>query len=579
MPNLDLNQLPTAILVNIFATLCRDILHKYALISNYWEVMDIATVCRLWNYYIPSFTYRSIFVQRKISNHYSEQHRKEVEKVVWFSNIGSITYQQKRRYATDLCVVMNDDYTGPLLLPDALTSFGLIYPTFCHLEKLHFFGRGILRSGTDERTPDIIGDAVAFCNFLYFHFRGLTSIKLSPIIILPADHTTEEHNVPAVPTSPVFTLSPCYPLLFQFYFEHLPYFYCVKPVSLFIHQPATLYITTLVLDLRCINRPENLFFSDFNALETIRFLNIHEQVPLFGLLPYSAERPVLPNLKILQLEFKEIHGAQQRTLVQPASLLHSCPKLSELLISRSTRIYQDLYSSFRDAPLRTLSINEDQRTLLHIDTGIIRSIDCLHLETIKPDEGNWWDDPIHYVSRFYSTESAVRRAHLGITVPFPTHICWYNLVSLSLTTDVATVTLIVRLLKQLIILKYLRIMCITMNPHDSDVYFWGSNDREADICAATEPTVVDSARLDGPPDTGSIEAITHSLQVFAIDTPSHFDDESVLKLTLFLPSLQTLFVAAEYLDKVGRTMSIINPGVSVSNIRQADRYFNIDFCE
>ncbi|ORX64127.1 hypothetical protein DL89DRAFT_49244 [Linderina pennispora] len=54
--------------------------HKYALISNYWEVMDIATVCRLWNYYIPSFTYRSIFVQRKISKHYSEQHRKEVEK-------------------------------------------------------------------------------------------------------------------------------------------------------------------------------------------------------------------------------------------------------------------------------------------------------------------------------------------------------------------------------------------------------------------------------------------------------------------------------------------------------------------
>ncbi|ORX66345.1 hypothetical protein DL89DRAFT_270266 [Linderina pennispora] len=575
MTRYSLNDMPVTVLHSVLAFLCQDIFHEHALLDDYYKAMDIATVCRLWGALMPSFVYHYIFVERKIVSSYSWLCDRVIEKVVWFSNVSSIQYQHKSHLATGLRVVMNDDYIGPLQLPRALNTFRLTSPLWTGFRALQFFGRGILRSGTDIRTPDMMADAAGFCDFMQFNYRSLESIILHPTILSLRSDVSDTFGALATPQSFNYTISPRYSLLLRLYVQSLSSLQCYFPVSVTLHEPITVNLATLELDLDSFRRLEHITIPDTATLETINLINIPGDIPLIGFQSQHTVLPAFPNLRVLQLGFKKMLDPPEQNPMQLGRFIRTYPKLSKLAIKQSTGVYQDLYSSFRDAPLRLLQINENHRTLAHISTEIIRNIDCLHLETIRPGEGHWWDDPADFVTRFYLAESTVRRAALGLAVPFPTNINWHDLVCLSLSTDMATVTRIVHLLEQLPVLKYLRITCMTMDPHDPDAYYWGTNDRQADIRTATELTVVDSVRLDDPPNTRGIEPINHNLQVLAIFTPGYFDGESLSKLPLFLPLLQMLAVDDEYVDAVRRNVGKINLGVLVCPIDYSFQYFVI----
>ncbi|ORX63439.1 hypothetical protein DL89DRAFT_273380 [Linderina pennispora] len=575
MPTHTLNELPANILTRIIAFLCQDIAHEHAVLADYWEAMRIATVCRHWKFCMPPHAYRFVFVQRTIIHTHPEQRSKDVGQVVWVSNITSLLCQQNPHLPTILRVIMSDDYTGPLRLTTALGALGLTSPPWDRLDTIQFYGKGILRSGTDCHTLDMQKDANAFFDFIRHSYQTLKAIGLHAAI---PPHTDDTLGAPPSPTTSEpfnYTISPHYQTLLSRFARRLSSLQCFQPTTLTFHAPATLMLASLELDESCFRvlAPE-VYFECLN-LRKLRLLNIENEVPV-GIFKHGfAWTGPLSRLTELQLHFKSGSDSQQQTLALPAHLLRTFPKLSKLLVSQSTGVYRDAYSSFQNAPLRLLQINENYRKLAQIDTGIIRNISCLHLKTILPGGGSKVNDPAHFVTRFYLADSSVRRALLQTMVPFPTRLCWHSLVCLSLDTDIAPVALIKQLLGQLVLLKYLRISCTTMDPDDRDSYYWRESYMSEDTCDAIPPTGHSAIRLDDLQTSSDIRTTNKSLQVFGMRATSHFDEAAISRLLLSLPALQQLAVNTEHADVIRSNIERIQSDVVVCEYSEISRYFRL----
>ncbi|ORX74740.1 hypothetical protein DL89DRAFT_264544 [Linderina pennispora] len=550
-----INNLPAGVLVSILSVLCYGMFHNPFHITKYWDMMKLATLCRLWNECMPQQVYRYVFVQRKIYAIRSSSTSRMHKRVSWVSNVGSILYQKRLCSATDLRIVMYDDYTGPLLLANALKYFGLTSPSWWRLQGLHFFGKGVLRSGTDYHTEDIFADAHSFSEFFARHFRNLQSIGLC-VKIPTTQFTAADFSS--------YTMSPRYSMLLQTFLSKLSSLQCYQPSTLLLNSPMHLSLTHVELDMDCIKVPLPNIGLAPNIVERLKLYNIDGEVPLTCFRGNYSGKTIYTNLKEIQFDFRAASGSKSQNVSLCPHLAHVFPKLFKLSLKQSMGVYKNMYSALANAPLSHLCIDEHQRSLPYIDTSIIHNVTSFQLSTSISEAPGWYTDSKDLITRFYFTHSTVQNVLMECLVPFPTHILW---------RDLQPGHMIVHLLEQLPTLKFLRITCISMDATDTDNYFWGTYDRQADIHEATTPTVIDTAIAHNTVSTVGLEPINKCLQVLDIDAPGYFDTDAICRMPLFLPLLQFVAIDKEYTDQIGTFVQKIRPHVKICARRDVDCHF------